>query len=120
MIRHRAFEILSKKIGIGKTQNLILNNDNLYTNDLYKVGAINGVLKDGKLETLLKYIKKFEENPNMIINTKKITNRIIPITYIDLKESVNIWAETIVNLPHKYERVIETLIKRQEKKGKTT
>jgi len=112
-----AFELLSKRIGVQKTKEFILEGKTFKTDDLFKMGVFDYLVKKGEgVEKLKKVI--IEERKCQAANNsiRKICDRAYPIKYEDLKQTLNYWIESIMSINEPQKKLIRMIINKQNKK----
>jgi len=112
-----AFELLSKRIGPQQTKKFILEGKTFKTNELYEMGVFDYLVKQNsgveKLKEVIKKERKFQVTNNSI---RKINDRQSPIKYEDLRNTLDLWIESILNISNVQKKLIKKTIEQQNKK----
>jgi DSF synthase len=112
-----AFEFLTKKIGVRKAKEFILSGESFSNEELYEKGIIDFLSEKGQSHNdLLNVIKKERKEQSKFNSIRKIEDRLSPITYEELMDSVSIWSECIVNISESNKRFIKKMISLQNNK----
>jgi len=112
-----AFELLTKRIGIVEAKKFIFSGKSKYTNELYELGVFDYLVERGKSEEeLLNIVKKERASQTTYNSVRKICDRLNPVFYHDLIDTVDLWVDSILDISEenksRINRVIETIDKR--------
>jgi len=112
-----AFELLSKRIGIEETKKFILSGKGKTTDELYELGVFDYLVEKGESEKeLLKIVKKERASQVTYNSVRKICDRLNPVFYHDLIETVDLWVDSILNISERDKKMINRVIKRINKR----
>ena len=112
-----AYSLLSRKVGAAAAEKMILSGKLYNSEELYEMGVIDILAEpgDGELE-LYKYIKAAKRSPNSYRAMSKIKDICNPVSYQELVDIANVWADSALNLTNKDLRMMERLVNRQSAK----
>jgi len=111
-----AFELLSKKIGIQKTKEIVTSGKEYTTNELYDIGVFDYLVEKGESEKeLLKIVKKERASQYTYNAIRKTCDRLSPVFYHDLIETIDLWVDSILNLSERDKKRIKLAIKKRAK-----
>ncbi|BAO43981.1 crotonase/enoyl-CoA hydratase family protein [Thiolapillus brandeum] len=112
-----AYSMLSRKIGPTKAENFILSGDTHTAEALHEMGIVDVLAKKGEgVDAVHSYIKKHSKAFNGAMAVRATAQRVNPpIEYQEMIDVVEIWVEAAMRLTAKDLRVMEILVKRQQK-----
>ena len=112
-----AYSMLSRKIGAAKAERLITSGDTYKASDLFEMGVVDVLAENGKgVEAAHSYIKRHKSARNGLLAIRRTAERVQPkIEYQEMIDVVDIWVDAAMNLTDKDLRVMNILVKRQEK-----
>jgi DSF synthase len=112
-----AYTLISRKAGPSIAERMILSGKLYDAEELYELGIVDILAEKGEGELeLYKYIKAVNRSPNTykaMAKVKDLNNR---ISYQELVDIANIWADAALELTQKDLRMMERLVNRQNKK----
>jgi DSF synthase len=109
-----AFELLNKRIGSKLTKDFILKGEVHSTEELYELGVFDYLVEKGEsLEKLKEVVKKERASQRNYNSIRKIYDRMNPVSYSELIESVDYWVDTVLDISKKDKRFIQSVIKKQ-------
>jgi len=112
-----AYSILSRKVGQPMAEKMILSGNLYSAEQLYEMGIVDILADDGKGEQAVhEYIKRENRSKNGHRAFRKAQRLCNPISYDELKNIAEVWAEAALKLEDKDLRMIERLITRQSAK----
>jgi len=115
-----AYSILSRRISPVQVERMILSGRIYSAEELYELGVVDVLADDGcGVEEINRFVKKHEKNRNTRDAMMKIRNRINPVSYEELIDIGEIWVESAMSLTSRELRVMERLIRSQDKMAKT-
>jgi DSF synthase len=93
----------------------------IYTADeLYELGVVDVLAKDGEgVEEVNMFIRKHEKNRNTRQSLLKVRNRVNPVTYKELIDIGEVWVDAAMTLTSRELKIMERLIRSQDKMAKT-
>jgi len=112
-----AFSILSRKIGFAAAEQMIMSG-NLYTAEqLFELGVVDVLAEKGEGElAVYRYIKSANKSMNTYRSMQKVKDICNQITYKELEDVALVWADAALKLTSKDLRMMERLVKRQNRK----
>lgn len=112
-----AYSMLSRKIGPTKAENFILSGDTYTAETLYDMGIVDVLADKGEgVVAVRNYIKKHNKAFNGAMAIRATAHRVNPpIDYQEMIDVVEIWVEAAMRLTAKDLRVMDILVKRQQK-----
>ncbi len=112
-----AYSILSRKIGCGATEKMILSGSLYSAEQLYDMGVVDILAEkgDGEIE-VYKYIKAANRSQNTYRAIRKVREICSQISYQELLSIASIWADAAVALTTRDLRIMERLVRRQNAK----
>lgn len=109
-----AFELLNKRIGAKLTKDFIMKGEAYSTEELFEMGVFDYLVEKGESQKKLLEIVKKERNSQTNYNSiRKIYDRMNPVTYSELIQSVDYWVDTVLDISKKDKRFIQSVIKKQ-------
>ena len=112
-----AYSILSRKIGNAAAEKMILSG-NLYTAEqLYEMGVVDVLAEKGEGElAVYRYIKDANRTMNTYKSMQKVKDICNQISYKELEDVAIVWADAALQLSDKDLRMMERLVRRQNRK----
>jgi DSF synthase len=115
-----AYSFLSRRINPVQVEKMILSGRIYSVEELYDIGVVDVIAGDGQgVEEAKKFIKKHEKNRNTRESLLKIRNRVNPVSYEELIDIGEIWVEAAMSLTSRELKVMERLVRSQDKMAKT-
>lgn len=112
-----AFSYLGRRIPMSQVEKMILTGQQYTAAEMYEMGAIDVLAKDGEGEQAVKeYIESHSAQRNTRIAIHKSRDRVNPITMDELRDIVDIWVELAMQVDEDSLRVMQRLIKAQNRK----
>jgi len=111
-----AYSFLARKVGRRITEELITSG-NLYTaRQLYDMGVVDVLAPDGAGEAAVySFIRRHARTPNGRRAIEMVRREVEPITHEELMRVVSIWADTALRLTDRDLRLMEKLVRAQNK-----
>ena len=111
-----AYSFLARKVGRRLTEELITSG-NMYTGrELYDMGVVDVLAPDGAGETAVyAFIKKHARTPNGRRAIEMVRREVEPVTHDELMRVVGIWADAALRLTDRDLRLMERLVRAQDK-----
>ncbi len=111
-----AYSLLAGRLDPVRAEKMIFSGRIYKASELYEMGLIDVLAEDGEGEdAVYEYVRKHSRRRSAFQSLFKVRQRHIGITYEKLSEVVDLWIETATNLGPNDLRVMERLIKSQEK-----
>jgi DSF synthase len=112
-----AYSILSRKIGCGATEKMILSGSLYSAEQLYDMGVVDILAEEGEGElAVYKYIKAANRSKNTYGAIRKVKDICSQVSYQELLSIASIWADAALELTTKDLRIMERLVRRQNAK----
>ncbi len=111
-----AYSFLARKVGRRITEELITGG-NLYTGrQLYDLGVVDVLAPDGAGEAAVySFVKRHAKTPNGRRAIEMVRREVEPVTHEELMRVVSIWADAALRLSERDLRLMERLIRAQNK-----
>jgi len=112
-----AYSILSRKIGCGATEKMILSGSLYSAEQLYDMSVVDILAEkgDGEIE-VYKYIKAANRSQNTYRAIRKVKDICSQVSYQELLSIASIWADAALELTTRDLRIMERLVRRQNAK----
>ena len=109
-----AYSILSRKIGCGATEKMILSGSLYSAEQLYDMGVVDILAEkgDGEIE-VYKYIKARNRAHNTHKAMRRVKDICNQVSYKELIEVATVWVDAALQLNEKDLRMMERLVRRQ-------
>jgi DSF synthase len=115
-----AYSFLSRRISPVQVEKMIISGRIYTADELYEIGVVDVVAEDGEgVDEVYKFIKKHNKNKNTRKSLLKIRNRINPITIEELMDIGEIWVDAAMALTSRELKVMERLVRSQDRMAKT-
>jgi len=115
-----AYSFLSRRISPVQVERMILSGRIYTAEELYELGVVDILANDGDgVNEVLKFIKKHGKNKNTRKSLLKVRNRVNPVTLEELLDIGKIWVDAAMSLKSRELKVMERLIRSQDKMAKT-
>ena len=116
-----AYSILSRKIGAAQAEKVIMSG-NLYTAEqFYEMGAVDILAEPGQGElAVYDFIKTVKRCPNSYRAMQQVKDVCNNLSYQELLDIAEIWADAALKLTEKDLRLMHRLVKRQTMNAITT
>ena len=109
-----AYSLLSRKIGAAKAEKMILSGKLFQAEELYEMGIVDILAEPGDGElAVYKYIKSANRASNSYQAMRKVKDICNPISYKELADIAEVWADAALNLTSKDIRMMSRLVNRQ-------
>ena len=111
-----AFSFLSRKIGRRTAEEMITSGAIYTARQLYDMGVVDVITPDGTGEqAVYAYIRRHSKHANGRHGFERARNEAAPITREELLRVVNVWADTALKLSDRDLRIMERLIRAQQR-----
>lgn len=115
-----AYSFLARRINPVQVEKMILSGRVYTAEELYEIGVVDIIAEDGEgREAVKKLIKQNEKNANTRRSLFKIRNRVNPVTHEELIDIGEIWVDAAMSLSSRELKVMERLVKSQDKMAKS-
>jgi DSF synthase len=113
-----AYSFLTRKVGRRITEELVTSG-NLYTaRQLYDLGVVDVLAPDGAGEAAVySFVRKHARAPNGRRAIEAVRREVEPVTHQELMRVVNIWADAALRLSERDLRLMERLVRAQNRAG---
>ena len=111
-----AYSLLSRRLDARRAEQIILGGNLYSAAELYDWGVVDVLAKNGEGEkALYEYVAKHSRKRNTFQAFHKVRQIFNPITYGELMDGAHIWVEAALRLGPKDLRLMERLVKAQER-----
>jgi DSF synthase len=115
-----AYSFLSRRISPILVEKMILSGRIYTAEELHEIGVVDILANDGEgVSETEKFIKRYEKSRNTRNSLLKIRNRVNPVTLDELLDIGEIWVEAAMSLTTRELKVMERLIRSQDRMAKT-
>lgn len=109
-----AYNFLSRRIGMARTERMILSGKTFRTEELLEDGVLDIVAEDGKGENALyDYIAKHSRKKQVYESLFKVRRSVFPVRHEEMMEISELWVDTALQIGPRDIRLMERLIKAQ-------
>ena len=111
-----AHSILSRRIGCAMADRLILSSETYTAEQMYELGLVQQLAEPGEgLQACRDFIRRAERRHPGLVNARKAMKRTRPIELRELKDIVELWADTALQLTEQDLKVMSRLTRAQER-----
>jgi DSF synthase len=111
-----AWTILSRKVGTANAERLILDGKLYLAEEMHEMGVVDVLAEPGEGESeVYKLIKKRNRQANSYRAMRRVRDSCRNFDYQELKDVVDIWVDAAFKLDSRDLRMMERLIKRQNR-----
>lgn len=111
-----AYSFLSRRVGPKLAERIILTGKTYRAEELYDMGVIDMVCDDGDgVAAVHEYVKRQRRMGNTTSAMHRVARRVNPIPYEELIDITEIWADAALNLTAKDLKVMQRLVRAQNK-----
>jgi len=115
-----AYSFLSRRISPVQVEKMILSGRIYTAEELHEIGVVDILAEDGEgVAEIDRFIKRYEKSRNTREAMLKIRNRVNPVTLEELLDIGEIWVEAAMSLTTRELKVMERLIRSQDRMAKT-
>lgn len=116
-----AMSFLARKIGLAQAQRMILSGKIYSAEDLHEMGIVDVLVEDGAGPAAVqKIIQGGDANYRLHLSLAKARQRVMPLTFEELRDITDIWVETAMQLGEHDLRRMERLAQAQRKRLERT
>ena len=109
-----AYNFLSRRIGMVRTERMILSGKTFRAEELLVDGVLDIVAEDGKGENALyDYIGKHSRKKQVYESLFKVRRKVFPVRHEEMMEISELWVDTALRIGPRDIRLMERLIKAQ-------
>jgi len=109
-----AYNLLSRRIGIARTERIILSGKTFRAEELLEDAVLDIVAEDGKGENALyDFIGKHSRKRQVYESLFKVRRTVFPIRHEEMMEISELWVDTALRISPRDIRLMERLIKAQ-------
>jgi DSF synthase len=111
-----AYNLLSRRIGIQRTEQMLLNGKLYRAEELHAEGVVDILAENGRGENAVyEYIVRNENRGNTREAIHRVRRRLFPLRYEDLLDVADIWVDTAMQVGPREIRLMERLARSQGK-----
>ncbi len=111
-----AYSFLARRIGATKAERIILSGSVYTAEEFHEMGIVDILAEDGKgAGAVQTYVQKHRRRPNAFDSVYKARLRYHPVTFGELEDIVDIWVDSAMRIGPKDLRIMETLLKSQDR-----
>ena len=111
-----AYNFLSRRIGMARTERMILSGKTFRAEELLEDGVLDIVAEDGKGENALyDYIEKHSRKKQVYESLFKVRRSVFPVRHEEMMEISELWVDTALRIGPRDIRLMERLIKAQRR-----
>jgi len=115
-----AYSFLSRRISPAQVEKMILSGRIYSADELYELGVVDVLANDGEgIDEVNRFVTKHAKSKNTRASLLKIRNRVNPVSYEELIDIGEIWVEAAMSLTSRELKIMERLIKSQDRMAKT-
>lgn len=112
-----AYSLLARRLGMSAAEKLILSGNIYDATELYDMGIVDVLAEDGEgAQAVNNYIKRSNRARNGIQAIQQVRQRYNPLRYEELLDIVSIWVDAALRLESKDLRMMERLVRAQNKR----
>ena len=113
-----AYSLLARRVGAVRAEKMILGGRLFDAAELHEMGVVDVLAEDGDGEkAVYEYMTQHLRRPNAYRSVLKARQRVHPITLEELTDIADLWVEAAMNLETKDIRLMERLVRAQDKIG---
>ncbi len=112
-----AYSFLSRRLGPGETERVILSGKTWRAEELHELGIIDLLAEPGQgMETVRRYItERQHRSPNTMLAMQQVRKVVNPVTYEELEEIAMIWVDAALRLTKKDLKIMDRLVRAQNR-----
>jgi DSF synthase len=112
-----AYSLLARRLGMSAAEKFILSGNIYDAAELYEMGIVDVLAEDGEgVQTVHDYIRRNGRARNGIQAIQQVRQRYNPLRYDELLDIVSIWVDAALRLESKDLRMMERLVRAQNKR----
>ena len=114
-----AYSFLSRRISAVQVEKMIISGRIYTAEELYEIGVVDVLAECGDgVGEVIRFVRRHDKNKNTRKSLLKIRNRVNPVTYEELMDIGEIWVEAAMSLTSRELKVMERLVRSQNKMAK--
>ena len=111
-----AYSLVARKIGVPQAEKMILSGHIYNAEELHTLGLVDVLAEDGEgNDAVHDYIRRQARYSNGYLAVQRARQRFNPVTYQELMDITTIWADAALQLTGKDLKVMNRLIRSQQK-----
>lgn len=111
-----AYSFVARRVGTVQAERMILSGKIYSAEELHELGLVDVLVEDGEGENAVyEFVRKQANNSNGFMAVQRARQRFNPITYQELMDITTIWADAALQLSERDIKVMERLVRSQEK-----
>jgi len=111
-----AHKLLARRLDPGHAEKMISNGRIYGATELHSMGLVDVLVEDGEGENAVyRFVREHSRRRNAYQSLLRVRNRIHPVSYAELMEIAEIWVDAAMQLGERDLRLIERLLRAQEK-----
>jgi len=111
-----AYSLVARKVGTRHAEKMMLSGKIYSAQELYEIGLVDVLAEEGEgVQAVNDFVKKQERRANGFQAIQRVRQRFNPVTYQELIDITTIWVESALNLTEKDLKVMDRLVRSQEK-----
>ena len=115
-----AYSFLARRLDPARVEKMILSGRIYSAEELYEMGLVDVLSENGKCrEDVISFIRKLDKTSNTRKAVLKIRNKINPVTFEEMLDIGEIWVDAAMSLSSKELKVMERLVKSQDRLAKS-
>lgn len=113
-----AYSLLARRVGAVRAEKMILGGRLFDAAELHELGVVDVLAEDGEGEkAVYEYMAQHSRRRNAYQSVLKARQRVHPITLEELMDIADLWVDAAMNLEAKDIRLMERLVRAQDKVG---
>jgi len=111
-----AYSLVARKVGTRHAEKMMLSGKIYSAQELHEIGLVDVLAEEGEgVQAVHDFVKKQERRANGFQAIQRVRQRFNPVTYQELIDVTTIWVETALKLTEKDLKVMDRLVRSQEK-----
>ena len=111
-----AYSFLARRIGAARAEQIIMSGSVYAAEELHALGVIDMLVDDGKGEAAVHtYVEKHQRRPNSYASIYLARQVYHPVTRGELEKIAEIWVEAALRIARKDLRIMEMLVRSQDR-----
>lgn len=111
-----AYSLVARKVGTRHAEKMMLSGKIYSAQELHEIGLVDVLAEEGEgVQAVHDFVKKQERRANGFQAIQRVRQRFNPVTYQELIDVTTIWVESALKLTEKDLKVMDRLVRSQEK-----
>jgi len=111
-----AYNLLSQRLNPAQAERMILSGRRYTAEELYDLGVVDILVEEGEgREAVRDYIRSSRRHHNARVALRKVRQRMHPVSYDELMQVCDIWVETALRLTEKDLKIMQRLVRAQDR-----